>query len=76
MGAIDGTHIPVVPERGDSQRWRDRHGNLSQNVVAACSFDMLFTYILAGWEGSTYDARVLRHALSDAGAFEMPPPGN
>jgi hypothetical protein len=35
-------------------------------MLAVCSFDMIFVYILAGWEGSTYDSRV----LGDAQAFK------
>ena len=29
---------------------------LTQNVLAAVSFDLRFTYVLAGWEGSAHDA--------------------
>ena len=31
---------------------------ISQNVFAAVDFDMKFTYVLAGWEGSTHDANI------------------
>ncbi|KAH9094495.1 hypothetical protein LEN26_018303, partial [Aphanomyces euteiches] len=43
-------------------RFRDRSGGISQNVFAACSFDMRFTFILAGREGSAHDGRVLEDA--------------
>ena len=45
-------------------KYRDRKGNLSQNVMGVCSFDYKFQYILAGWEGSIADSRVLASALS------------
>ncbi|KAF2291970.1 hypothetical protein GH714_042312 [Hevea brasiliensis] len=34
-----------------------------QNVLAACSFDMKFTYVLPGWEGTASDSRILKNAL-------------
>ena len=33
-----------------------------QNVRAVANFDMLFSYVLAGWEGSAYDSKVLDDA--------------
>lgn len=56
IGAIDGTHIPVSPPHDERAPWRDRSGNLSQNVLAICNFDMKFTDVLVGWEGSTADS--------------------
>jgi hypothetical protein len=47
-------------------RYRNRKATLSQNILAVCNFDMQFVYILAGWEGSAHDARV----LGDAQAFQ------
>ena len=42
-----------------------KKGVLSQNVLAAISFDDLkFSYVLAGWEGSAHDSKVLNDALS------------
>lgn len=60
--ALDGTHIPAFVPTGSADPYRDRKGNLSQNVLAACSFDMLFTYVLVGWEGSAHDCVVLADA--------------
>ena len=37
-------------------------GQLSQNVLAACDFDLRFIYVLPGWEGSATDSCVLKHA--------------
>jgi hypothetical protein len=73
IGAIDGTHIPASLPTGAQTAWRNRKGYLSQNVFAACSFDLRFQFVHAGWEGSAHDALVLRHALS-TGRFK-PPPG-
>ena len=35
----------------------------TQNVLAAVDFDLKFTYVLAGWEGSAHDATILADAL-------------
>jgi hypothetical protein len=48
----------------DQARYRNRKGFLSQNVLAACDFDLNFVYVLAGWEGSAHDGRVLDDAQS------------
>ena len=65
IGAIDGTHVRASVPIEDQNRYRNRKGALSQNVLAAISFDDLkFTYVLAGWEGSAHDSRVLNDALS------------
>ncbi|KAL0307762.1 UNVERIFIED_CONTAM: hypothetical protein Scaly_2971900, partial [Sesamum calycinum] len=50
-------------------------GGLAQNVLAICDFDMNFTYVYAGWEGSAADARVLDHAVSHDNTFPFPPIG-
>ena len=34
------------------------------NTLAACTFDMRFSYIMAGWEGSAHDSRLYRDALA------------
>jgi hypothetical protein len=74
VGAIDGTHIPISVRGGvDPAAWRNRKGFLSQNVFAACSFDLLFQFIHAGWEGSAHDAWVLRDAVLKN--LFVPPPG-
>ena len=54
-------------------KYRDRKGNLSQNVLGVCSFDYKFQYVLAGWEGSAADSRVLASALSRADPLLVSP---
>ena len=46
--ALDGTYINIRVPIEDRPRYRDRNGLLSQNVLIACNFDMVFCYILAG----------------------------
>lgn len=45
---------------------------MTQNVLAACGFDMKFQYVLPGWEGSATDARILQHALSRPDGLIIP----
>ncbi|XP_031255788.1 putative nuclease HARBI1 isoform X3 [Pistacia vera] len=75
LGAIDGTHVHGLPvEVADT--YRNRKGAVSQNVMAVCDFNMLFTYVVTGWEGSSHDARVLNSVLNDPNSgFPHPPPG-
>ncbi|XP_021808759.1 protein ALP1-like isoform X1 [Prunus avium] len=64
IGAIDGTHIPAMVRGRDVSSYRNRHGKISQNVLAACNFDLEFMYVLSGWEGSAHDSKLLNDALS------------
>ncbi|KAH9099525.1 hypothetical protein Ae201684P_018538 [Aphanomyces euteiches] len=72
VGAIDGTHIPAVPPKNQAKPFRNRKGFMSQNVLTACSFDLRFQYVLAGWEGSASDGRVFEDAILRKG-FVIPP---
>ncbi|XP_058079801.1 uncharacterized protein LOC131228000 [Magnolia sinica] len=64
IGAIDGIHVPAYVPALESATYRNRKGILSQNVMVACTFDMKFVYVLAGWEGSVSDARILHSTLT------------
>jgi hypothetical protein len=73
--ATDGTHLPVFVAAEKADAFRGRKG-LTQNVLASCSFDLKFTYVLAGWEGSAADGKVMADALSkdyriDEGHFDL-----
>ena len=41
-------------------------------MSTAISFDLKFTYVLAGWEGSAHDSRVLNDAFARPGEFSIP----
>lgn len=64
VGAVNGIHFPVIVGVDEQGPFRNKHGALSQSVLAACSFDMKFHYVLAGWEGSASDLQVLSSALT------------
>nr|GEX07090.1 hypothetical protein [Tanacetum cinerariifolium] len=42
-----------------------RKGIPTFNVMAVCDFDLCFTFISVGWEGSTHDIRVFLHAINN-----------
>ncbi|CAN0925972.1 hypothetical protein LINGRAHAP2_LOCUS35055 [Linum grandiflorum] len=33
------------------------------SILAACTFDLKFTFVLAGWEGSVADSRIFENVL-------------
>ena len=61
-------HVPEV----DKPRFRSRKGEIATNVLGVCSRDMIFTFVLPGWEGSASDSRVLRDALSRPTGLKVP----
>ncbi|XP_071683459.1 protein ALP1-like [Lolium perenne] len=72
IGAIDGTHITAKVPRSMSATFRGRKHYTSQNVLAVVDFDMRFTYVLAGWEGSAHDASILADSLSRPDGLQIP----
>lgn len=70
IGAIDGTHVRASVPIEMQGRFRGRKGGMSQNVLGVVDFDLKFTYVLAGWEGSAHDSKVLGDALKRG--FKVP----
>ena len=66
IGAIDGTHIPLVVPTERLVQHMCRKGMTTEKVMAAlaCDFDMIFTFVLAGWPGSVHDMRVFDDAMT------------
>ncbi|XP_047252233.1 uncharacterized protein LOC124887094 [Capsicum annuum] len=51
-----------------------RKGKCYQNVLEICDFNMVFTYVYAGYEGVAHDARVLTEVVSNLNnGFLFPP---
>ena len=63
IGAIDGSHIHAWAPGARRPAFRNREGYLSQNCLCCCSFDLLFTYTLTGWERSASDAQIYHNAV-------------
>lgn len=72
LGAMDGTHIRCSPSAAERALARDRKGQVTQNTLAVCGFNMIFYYIVTGWDGSASDAYMYNDArLNDL----VVPPG-
>ncbi|KAK9167730.1 hypothetical protein Scep_002921 [Stephania cephalantha] len=65
IGAMDGMSIPANVPAKDQARFRNRNGVVTQNILAACTFDLRFIFVYPGWEGSAADSRILRAVLED-----------
>ncbi|KAK5846540.1 hypothetical protein PVK06_002832 [Gossypium arboreum] len=72
IGALDGTHVRASVPLNIQGRFRSRKGGTTQNVLAAITFDLKFSYVLAGWEGSAHDSRILSDALSRPRGLRIP----
>lgn len=49
----------------------------TQNVMVVCDFDLLFTFVVAGWPGSAHGARILAKSLENYKVvFPHPPNDN
>jgi hypothetical protein len=51
--------------------WRNRKGTISQNCLAACDFNMMFLYILSGWDGSANNATMYHDACTSTFAVPL-----
>ncbi len=63
IGALDGSHIEAIIPDAIKQPWRDREGNITQNILGVVNFDMTFSFVLPGWEGSAHDGRLVESAF-------------
>ncbi|XP_039133188.1 uncharacterized protein LOC120270230 [Dioscorea cayenensis subsp. rotundata] len=72
IGALDGTHIHAFVPASEVAAFRGRKPYPTQNVLADVDFNLRFTYVLAGWEGSAHDALVLCDALERPNGLSVP----
>jgi hypothetical protein len=73
IGAIYVTYIPLVVPQDKFVQYLCRKGKTTQNMMVACDFDMIFTFVLAGWPGSVHDMRVFDAMTRYANDFPHPP---
>ncbi|KAL7593145.1 hypothetical protein Lser_V15G34059 [Lactuca serriola] len=76
IGALYGTLVHVVVPVDQQTHYRRRgKGECYQNVIGICNFDMIFTFVWAGWEGMAHDSKVLKEvAFNPTSGFPFPPP--
>ena len=48
IGAMDGTHFNCTPTAAEHQAAQDQKGCVTQNCLAACTFDLKFIYVYSG----------------------------
>ena len=76
VGAIDRTHVHACVSIENQVVFFGRKGVPTQNIMAACSFNMQFTFVWARWEGSAHDARIFMEAINNTNIkFPKPPEG-
>jgi hypothetical protein len=73
VGAIDGTHVLARVPRHMQPAFMGRKHTTTQNMLAAVDWDLRFTYVLAGWEGSTDNTLILVDALQRPNDVTVPP---
>ncbi|KAA0056587.1 retrotransposon protein [Cucumis melo var. makuwa] len=66
------TYIKVNVPAGDRPTFRTRKGEIATNVLGVCDTKGDFVYVLAGWEGSAADSRILRDSLSRENGLQVP----
>jgi hypothetical protein len=71
LGAIDGTHIMCISSAADCDATRNRKGVLAQNCLAACSFDLRFTYFSSGREATPFNEASLRDFHIPTGRYYL-----
>nr|KAJ0219376.1 hypothetical protein LSAT_V11C300141300 [Lactuca sativa] len=63
IGAIYGTHVKASVPQKDEVMYIGRKGYATQNIMVVCDFNMCFTFVWAGWEGTTHDTKIFSEAL-------------
>ncbi|KAM0058325.1 putative harbinger transposase-derived nuclease domain-containing protein [Helianthus debilis subsp. tardiflorus] len=63
IGAIDGTHVRALVPLNEQPKYIGRKGYATQNIMDVCDFNMCFTFVWAGWEGTAHDTRIFNEAL-------------
>ena len=56
----------------DAPRYWGRKDYPTQNVFTVCSFDLKFTYVLPGSEGTALDSRIIKSALTRNDNLKIP----
>ena len=62
----------MVHKGREASSYDNHHGQISQNILAACNFDLKFIYVLSGWDGSAHDSKLLSDALSRRNGLKVP----
>jgi hypothetical protein len=58
LGAVDGTLIIIIAPTENENVYISRKGNHSMNILAVCDANMVYSYAVAKYPGSTNDAYI------------------
>ena len=56
----------------DALRYHGRKGYQTKNMLATCTLDLRFTYVLPRWEATTSDLRIIKNALTCEDRLKIP----
>ncbi|KAK9274075.1 hypothetical protein L1049_018889 [Liquidambar formosana] len=76
IGAIDSTHVRALLSPKEQIPYIGRKNYPTQNIMAACGFDMRFTFVWPGWEGTAHDTHIFLAALRNPDLKSPKPPGD
>lgn len=62
IGAIDGSHIPILAPHINSESYRTRKCEYALTLQAVCNADLVFTDCFVGFAGSVNDCRIFRNS--------------
>nr|XP_043612460.1 uncharacterized protein LOC122584294 [Erigeron canadensis] len=76
IGALDGTLVHAIVPASEQTAYRGRGGGRCyQNVLGVFDFNMIITFVWAGWEGIAHDSRVLTEVVyNPSSGFPFPQP--
>nr|KAJ0193460.1 hypothetical protein LSAT_V11C800412770 [Lactuca sativa] len=64
IGVIDDTHVTAWAPSSKQKSFRGRRAVLvTQNVMAICSHEMMFTFVYSDWEGTANESHVFYDAV-------------
>jgi len=72
IGAIDGTHIPILSQGENNDAYINRKGYPSIVLQSVCDHQLMFTDCFVGWPGSVHDARVFSNSVLAKEISEKP----
>ncbi|WOK93353.1 hypothetical protein Cni_G02050 [Canna indica] len=69
----DETNIAACVSTAKQIMYRGRKGTNTQNIMAACAHNTMFTYVKIGWEGTVNDSRIFTNTIYGLN-FDFPMP--
>ncbi|XP_042753118.1 uncharacterized protein LOC111906945 [Lactuca sativa] len=63
ISAIDGTHVRASIPQNEEAKYVGQKRYPTQNIMVVCDFNMRFTFVWAGWEGTAHDTRIFNETL-------------